>query len=198
MLVDAGRDCQSRMKAAQARRRPARAAACVRRRAWPGRHAIERLKVDVPIWKKEVYVDGEVWVDLSMEQFFSHNQIKNDIGFTLTGLIKAERLGRYVPDGMLLTNVEANACGTPCVAADSPGLRDSVLAGQTGLLYPYGDVPALAERLVRLLTDAGLRARMERGALAWAAQLTWERCGAETLALVERVAGADARAAAVH
>jgi len=101
-------------------------------------------------------------------------------------------------EGWGLTNVEANACGTPCVAADSPGLRDSVLAGQTGLLYPYGDVPALAERLVRLLTDAGLRARMERGALAWAAQLTWERCGAETLALVERVAGADARAAAVH
>ncbi len=42
MLVDAGRDCQSRMKAAQARRRPARAGARVRRRAWRGRRAIER------------------------------------------------------------------------------------------------------------------------------------------------------------
>ena len=28
------------------------------------RHAIERLKADVPIWKKEVYVDGEVWVGM--------------------------------------------------------------------------------------------------------------------------------------
>src|SRR3989449_839491 len=101
-------------------------------------------------------------------------------------------------EGWGLTNVEANACGTVCVAADSPGLRDSVLPGRTGLLYPYGDVPALAERLVRLLTDAGLRARMEREALAWAARLTWEQCGAETRALLERVAGADARAAAVH
>jgi len=101
-------------------------------------------------------------------------------------------------EGWGLTNVEANACGTVCVAADSPGLRDSVLPGRTGLLYPYGDVPALAERLVRLLTDAGLRARMEREALAWAARLTWEQCGAETLALLERVAGADARAAAVR
>ncbi len=28
------------------------------------RHAIERLKADVPIWKKEVYADGAVWVGL--------------------------------------------------------------------------------------------------------------------------------------
>ena len=28
------------------------------------RHAIERLKQDAPIWKKELYADGEVWVGL--------------------------------------------------------------------------------------------------------------------------------------
>ncbi|MCI0574340.1 MAG: molybdenum cofactor biosynthesis protein MoaE, partial [Myxococcaceae bacterium] len=28
------------------------------------RHAIERLKQDVPIWKKELFEDGEVWVGL--------------------------------------------------------------------------------------------------------------------------------------
>ena len=28
------------------------------------RHAIERLKADVPIWKKEVFADGAVWVGL--------------------------------------------------------------------------------------------------------------------------------------
>lgn len=28
------------------------------------RHAIERLKQDVPIWKKEIFEDGEVWVGL--------------------------------------------------------------------------------------------------------------------------------------
>jgi molybdopterin synthase catalytic subunit len=27
-------------------------------------HVIERLKADVPIWKKEVYADGEVWVGM--------------------------------------------------------------------------------------------------------------------------------------
>ncbi len=94
-----------------------------------------------------------------------------------------------VKEGWGLTNVEANACGTVCVAADSPGLRDSVLDGRTGLLYPWGDVEALAERVVRLLSDAALRTRMEEAALGWAASLTWERCGRETQALVERIAG---------
>lgn len=92
-----------------------------------------------------------------------------------------------VREGWGLTNVEANACGTVCVAADSPGLRDSVLDGQTGLLYPYGDVTALAERIIRILDDPALRHRMEQRALAWAASLTWERCGDETLRLIERV-----------
>ena len=92
-------------------------------------------------------------------------------------------------EGWGLTNVEANACGTVCVAADSPGLRDSVLDGRTGLLYPYGDLDAMAERIVRLLTRPELRATMEDEALAWAARLSWERCGEESLVLIERVAG---------
>lgn len=92
-----------------------------------------------------------------------------------------------VKEGWGLTNVEANACGTVCVAADSPGLRDSVKDGTTGLLYPWGDVPALAERVTRILGDPALRRRLEAGAVAWADSLTWERCGDETLALIESI-----------
>ncbi len=92
-----------------------------------------------------------------------------------------------VREGWGLTNVEANACGTACVAADSPGLRDSCRDGETGLLYPWGDLEALAERAVRVLTDTALRARLEAGGLTWARSLTWERCGEETAALIEDV-----------
>jgi glycosyltransferase involved in cell wall biosynthesis len=105
-----------------------------------------------------------------------------------------------VREGWGLTNVEANACGTACVAADSPGLRDSCRDGETGLLYPWGDVATLAERVVRVLTDAALRTRLEAGGRAWAASLTWERCGEETAALIEDVlrtgSGASPRSAA--
>lgn len=90
-------------------------------------------------------------------------------------------------EGWGLTNVEANACGTVCVAADSPGLRDSVLDGRTGLLYPWGDVPAFADRLLQLLTNPERRKTMEANGLEWAESLTWERCGAATQQLIERV-----------
>jgi Uma2 family endonuclease len=68
---------------------------------------------EVPEKLRTCFLNGEVWVDMSKEQFIPHNQLKNDLSFALTGLIKAERLGRYVPDGMLLTNVEANLSAGP-------------------------------------------------------------------------------------
>jgi len=101
-----------------------------------------------------------------------------------------------VKEGWGLTNVEANACGTVCVAADAPGIRDSVRDGETGFLYPWGDVEALAARVVDVLAHPERRAAMERAALAWAASLTWESCGAATLRLVERIVGAHGRRAA--
>jgi glycosyltransferase involved in cell wall biosynthesis len=76
-------------------------------------------------------------------------------------------------EGFGLTLTEAGACGTPAVARDIPGHVDAVVDGTTGLLAP--DVAGLAEGLVRLLGDAGLRAEMGRAAEAHAARFRWER-----------------------
>jgi glycosyltransferase involved in cell wall biosynthesis len=81
-------------------------------------------------------------------------------------------------EGWGLTVIEANACGTPCVATAVPGLRDSVRDGETGLLVPVRDVHALADGLVRVLGDDALRGRLAAGALAWAARFRWEDAAA--------------------
>ena len=81
-------------------------------------------------------------------------------------------------EGWGLTVIEANACGTPCIAAAVPGLRDSVRDGETGLLVPPRDAQALAAALVRMLRDDALRARLAAGALAWAARFRWEDAAA--------------------
>ncbi len=88
-------------------------------------------------------------------------------------------------EGWGLTNIEANACGTVAVASDADGLRDSVRDGETGLLFPYGDHRALAERVIRLLADSALRKRLEGNALAGARTFTWDRCARETMAVVD-------------
>jgi Uma2 family endonuclease len=86
----------------------------------------EELTVQLPDWVRDLdsfrrwahsdespetgricFLDGEVWVDMSREQVFSHNQGKQEYGSVVGPLSKRERHGRYFPDGVLVTNVEA-------------------------------------------------------------------------------------------
>jgi len=92
-------------------------------------------------------------------------------------------------EGWGLTNIEANACGTVAVATDADGLRDSVRDGETGLLFPYGDHEALADRLVRILTDNGLRERLTGKALEWARSFTWDEAARKTMEIVDSIVG---------
>lgn len=68
-------------------------------------------------------------------------------------------------EGWGLTVIESNALGTPNVATDAPGLRDSVRDGETGFLVPEGDVEGFAGRIGALLGDDALAARMSAAAL---------------------------------
>lgn len=90
-------------------------------------------------------------------------------------------------EGWGLTNIEANACGTPAVASDADGLRDSVRDGVTGMLFPYGDHRVLAGQLVRILADDALRTRLSESALAWSKTFTWENAARETAEVVKEM-----------
>lgn len=83
-------------------------------------------------------------------------------------------------EGWGITNLEAAACGTPTVASDSPGLRDSVVDGQTGFLVRHGEVEALANVLARLLTQPSLRAKLGEQAHEFAVRFDWDRAAADT------------------
>ena len=76
-------------------------------------------------------------------------------------------------EGWGITSIEASACGTPTVASDSPGLRETVRHGETGLLVPHGDVDALATALGRVLQPER-RDRMGRAARTMALRYTWD------------------------
>jgi len=76
-------------------------------------------------------------------------------------------------EGWGLTVIEANACGTPVVASDSDGLRDSVRNDSTGLLVPHGDIQALAATMERMVSEPGLRQRLGAEGPNWAAGFNW-------------------------
>jgi len=91
-------------------------------------------------------------------------------------------------EGWGITNMEAAACGTGTVASDSPGLRESVVHERTGLLYPHGDVDALATALGRLAADAMLVERFGAAARTFAEGFTWDRAADLTEAHLAEVA----------
>ncbi|MCC6397081.1 MAG: glycosyltransferase family 4 protein [Bacteroidetes bacterium] len=84
-------------------------------------------------------------------------------------------------EGWGLTVLEANACGTPVIAADVPGLRDAVKDGVTGILTPFGDTPALADAILDLLQDTERRERLSREALSWAREFNWDTAAQKTI-----------------
>jgi glycosyltransferase involved in cell wall biosynthesis len=90
-------------------------------------------------------------------------------------------------EGWGLTVIEANACGTPAVAFDVPGLQDSIKDGQTGLLVADGESDALAVTIVKLLKDDTLRAELGMAALNYAQQFNWDKTAEEFMAVLERV-----------
>jgi glycosyltransferase involved in cell wall biosynthesis len=69
---------------------------------------------------------------------------------------RSEGLGRVV--------IEAFCRGRPVVATSVGGIRDLVVDGVNGLLVPSGDTAALADALVRLLSDRALAERLAEGA----------------------------------
>ena len=96
---------------------------------------------------------------------------------------RSEGLGRVV--------VEAFCRGRAVVGSRVGGIPDLVTEGETGLLVPPGDARALAETLVRALTDGALAERL--GAAARVAIEPWlatpEEYARDVRDLVERVAG---------
>ncbi len=89
-------------------------------------------------------------------------------------------------EGWGMTITEAAACGTPAIVTRIAGHVDAVVEGESGLLV--GDVDDAVEVIGRFLGDDVLRKQLAEGALARAAELTWD---ATALATFE-VLAADA------
>ena len=123
-------------------------------------------------------------------------KIEDKVEFT--GFVdQAEKVGRLqrawvavcpsLKEGWGLTNIEANACGTPVVASNVPGLKDSVVDGDTGLLFEYGDTRKLSDHLVKVLSDANQREKLTKGGLNWASKFSWDHAADKTLELIEEI-----------
>ena len=91
-------------------------------------------------------------------------------------------------EGFGLPALEAMSCGVPVVAANASSLPEVV--GDAGILVDPLNVEAIADGLVRLLTDPRLRADYAARGLARARAFSWERAARETISVLEGAASA--------
>jgi Uma2 family endonuclease len=107
---------------------------------------IESEQVSVPEWVRDLasfrrwadsddfpetgricWFGGEVWVDMSKEQIFTHVLVKTRITAVLSELVEAERMGLFLGDGALLSNVDADIAVVPdALFASTGALADRV------------------------------------------------------------------------
>lgn len=95
-------------------------------------------------------------------------------------------------ESLLLVNLEAQASGRPLVTTRHGGIPEFVDDGRTALLVPEADPAALAQAMVRVLTDEDLALRLASAGPAWVAQFEVSRCTSRVDALYDRLIGAAA------
>ncbi len=92
-------------------------------------------------------------------------------------------------EGMPLAVMEAMACGRPILATRVGGTTDLISDGDTGMLMEPGNVEALADGLIRVLTNRQRAAAMGRRAREWTErQMSWERVSRMYQSVYEEVA----------
>ncbi len=89
-----------------------------------------------------------------------------------------------------LVAAEAQATGTPVIAAEVGGLPTVVRDGRSGLLVGTHDAREWAAAIRRVLTDDDLRARLEAGAVEQAGLFSWERTADRTLEVYRQATSA--------
>jgi glycosyltransferase involved in cell wall biosynthesis len=112
----------------------------------------------------------DVWAELGQMDLFVHASITPE------------------PFGQVI--VEAMLAGVPVIAAASGGPTEVLTDGTDGVLYPPGDVEALARAMRRLRADAPLRARLGANARRRAEQFSPEAAAATVMSLYGHVLAA--------
>ncbi len=88
-------------------------------------------------------------------------------------------------EGFGLPVLEAMACGTPVVAADTSSLTEIV--GEAGFLIRPDDIKRLAGAIVSILVNEELAHDLSQKGIRCAAEFSWDRVARETITVYQRV-----------
>lgn len=91
-------------------------------------------------------------------------------------------------EGFGLTLLEASAAGIPVISVTGSGTADAVIDGVTGVLVDRAEMDtALADAIIRLLTDEALARRLGDAGREHARRMSWDAAAAKVIELYESI-----------
>ena len=128
-----------------------------------------------------------------------YKQANNDPDITFVGAVLEGRPSYYAHSSIYacpttkasfgITLLESMACETPIVCSDILGFQDVVVNGREALMTPCGDRGALADSLVQLLDDEGLRIQLGTTGRYESMKYSWPRVTSQVLGVYHSVMG---------
>lgn len=90
-------------------------------------------------------------------------------------------------EGWGINVIEANAVGTPSVAYNVGGLRDSIQQEKTGILTRENTMQHLVEEVSRLITDKRLYDFLSKNAKRWSYTFSWGKSSIKSLNFLKKL-----------
>lgn len=142
--------------------------------------AFSQIKKQIPNAKMWIVGDGymrDSLKNMNIEDVTFYGRVSNEMKYEIMkrahiALVPAVREGW----GLVVT--ESNAMGTPTVAYDVHGIRDSVKDGQTGILV--SNTPErMADSTIALLRDKSRLVQLSENALNYSRSFSWDKTAEE-------------------
>jgi phosphatidylinositol alpha-mannosyltransferase len=131
-----------------------------------------------------------------------YKQARGDEDITFVGAVLEGRPSYYAHSSIYacpttkasfgITLLESMACATPIVCSDILGFRDVVQNGREALMTPCGDRDSLADSLVQLLDDEGMRIQLGEAGRHESMKYSWPRVTSQVLDVYHSVLGQTA------
>ncbi|HKI36078.1 MAG TPA: Uma2 family endonuclease [Gemmataceae bacterium] len=103
------------------------------------------------------YLQGEVWIDMSWEQVFSHVLAKTEFTSVLAGVVKAGDLGLYRTDGLRLSNVGADLSAIPDgTFISNESMEEANIQLIEGKAGGYREIEGVPDMVLEIISDSSV------------------------------------------
>jgi len=154
--------------------------------------AVAQIKNDLPEVRLEIVGSGPY--DVELRKLARDLGVASRVAF-LGKVTEQRKLDFYkqcrlvvlssIREGYGLSVIEANAVGTPVVGWNVPGLKDSIVADETGFLASFPDEDDLSQKIHRLMVDDETWNTFSESAWKWSHNHSWERSSQEFQCLID-------------